>query len=152
MALQRWDPFQEFRQMDRALNRLWRGFNLPDEAEHWNIPIDVARKGDEIIVKASLPGVKPDDIEVSVENNVLTLRGQSSEDKEVDEGGYLVRERAWGTFYRALSLPDTVDTDKIKPVYADGILTVTLPTAEEKKKKQIKVAVEKDKPKTIESK
>ena len=150
--IQRWDPFQEFRQMDRALNRLWRGFNVAEETEHWNIPIDVVRRKEEILVKASVPGVNPDDIEVTVENNVLTLKAESRQEKETEEGGYLVRERAWGSFYRALSLPDTVDTDKIKPVYANGVLTVTLPIAEEKKRKQIKVAVEKDDTKTIEAK
>lgn len=152
MAIQRWDPFQEFRQMDRALNRLWRGFNVPDEVERWNIPIDVARKGEEIIVKASMPGVNPDDIEVSVENNILTLKAESATEKELEDGGYLVRERAWAAFYRALSLPDTVDTAKIEPVYANGVLTITLPTAEDKKRKQIKVAVKKEEPKAIESK
>ena len=151
MVLQRWDPFREARQMDRAMNRLLRGYGWPEETEQWNIPIDVARKGDQIIVKASLPGVKPADIEVSVENNVLTLKAESANEKEMEEGGYLVRERSWGSFYRALSLPDTVDTTKIESVYAHGVLTITLPTAEEKKRKQIKVAV-KEEPKTIESK
>jgi HSP20 family protein len=138
--------------MDRALDRLWRGFNFPEETEQWNIPIDVIRKDDKILVKASVPGVNPDDIEVTVENNVLTLKAETKQEKETEEGGYLVRERAWGSFYRALSLPDTVDTDKIKPVYTDGVLTVTLPIAEEKKRKQIKVAVEKGNTKAIEAK
>ncbi|MEN8614158.1 Hsp20/alpha crystallin family protein [Dehalogenimonas sp. THU2] len=152
MMLQKWDPFREMRAFERALNRPWRGTAWPEETEQWNIPIDVVRKGEEIIVKASMPGVKPEDIEVSVENNVLTLKAESATDNEMEEGGYMVRERAWGSFYRALSLPDTVDTARIEPVYANGVLTITLPTAEDKKRKQIKVAVKKEEPKAIESK
>ena len=151
MLVQKWDPIREMRQVDRAMNRLWRGYGWPEEAEEWNIPVDVARKGDEFVVKASLPGVKAEDIEVSVENNVLTLKAESTSEKEMEEGGYLVRERSSGTFYRALSLPDTIDTSKIEPVYANGVLTITLPKAEEKKRKQIKVTV-KEEPKAIESK
>jgi HSP20 family protein len=143
MELQIWDPYRDMRMMEQAMNRMWRGIGaLPGETEQWNIPIDVVQKADDIIVKASLPGVKPEEIEVTVEDNVLTLKAQSSKEFETQEAGYLVRERSFGTFYRALRLPQSVDTEKIHPVYENGVLTITMPKAEEKKKKQIKVAVE----------
>ncbi|APV45019.1 HSP20 family protein [Dehalogenimonas formicexedens] len=143
MVLQRWDPYRELRQVDRTFDRMWRNFGLqPATVEQWDIPIDVKKVGDEIVVKASLPGVKADEIQVTVEDNVLELKAESSSDTETEESGYLVRERAFGSFYRALRLPESVDTEHIRSTYEHGVLTVTLPKAEEKKRKQIKVSVQ----------
>jgi len=143
VELQIWDPYRDMRQMEQAMNRMWRGMGTwPGETEQWNIPIDVVQKPEEIVVKASLPGVKPEEIEITVEDNVLTLKAESVKESESQESGYLIRERSAGTFYRALRLPDSVDTDKITPVYEHGVLTIALPKAEEKKKKQIKVHVQ----------
>ncbi|XUX00024.1 MAG: Hsp20/alpha crystallin family protein [Dehalogenimonas sp.] len=143
MVLQRWDPYQELRQMDKTFDRLWRGLGrFPTTVEKWDIPIDVKKEGDEIIVKASLPGVKPEEIQVTVEDNVLELKAESATETESEQSGYLVRERAYGSFFRALRLPENVDTEHIQSSYEHGVLTVTLPKAEEKKRKQIKVAVQ----------
>jgi HSP20 family protein len=145
MEIQVWDPYHDMRQMERAMNRMWRGLgSWSGETEQWNIPIDVVQKADEIVVKASLPGVKPEEIDISVEDNVLTLKAESSTETETNESGYLIRERSFGTFYRALRLPESVDPEKIHPVYEHGVLTITMPKAEEKKKKQIKVSVHND--------
>jgi HSP20 family protein len=142
MVLQRWDPAREMRQIDRVMNRLWRGFGrLDEEIENWSIPVDVVQKPEVITVKASLPGVKPEEIDVAVEDNVLSIRGESAMETETEESGYLIRERSSGTFYRAIRLPDSVDTNKIKSAYKDGVLTITMPKAEEKKRKKIKVNV-----------
>ena len=145
MVLQTWDPYRELRQMEDAMNRVWRGFGLrpsPTEgAEDWNILIDVLQKGDELSVVASLPGVDPDAIDVAVEDNVLTLKAVRKGEAEVEGSRYLIRERPAGSFYRALRLPQTVDTNKIRSHYEHGVLTITMPKAEEKKKKQIKVSV-----------
>ena len=142
MVLQRWEPFRELRQMDDTMNRLWRGFGgYREAAEDWNIAIDVIQKPEEIIVKASLPGIKPDDIDVTVEDNVLALKAQRSSETEESGANFLVRERTSGSYYRALRLPDTIDTGKIQSEYEHGVLTVKLPRAEEKKPKRIKVAV-----------
>jgi HSP20 family protein len=143
MVIQRWDPYQEMRQMDKTLDRVWRSLGrLPATVEQWDIPIDVKKNGDEIVVKASLPGVKPEEIQVTVEDNVLELRAESTTEEETEQSGFLVRERSYGSFYRALRLPESFDTEKIKSTYEHGVLTVTLPKAEEKKRKQIKVAVQ----------
>ncbi len=152
MVLQRWDPFRELRQMDDTMNRLWRGFGgVRPGDEEWNILLDVIQKPNEILVKASVPGVKPEEIDLSIEDNILTLRAERRIEKEAEEGDYLIRERATGSFYRALRLPDTVDTTKVESVYENGILTISLPKAEEKKKQQIRINV-KGAPKTIEGK
>jgi HSP20 family protein len=144
MVLQRWDPFNELRQMQNTMNRLWQGFGRgaePQEMETWAVPLDVLQEGDNFIVRASMPGVNPDDIQVSIEDNVLTIRGQSASEAEHKEGNYLMRERRTGSFHRALRLPDTVATDQAQPFYEHGVLTITIPKAEAKKAKQLKVSV-----------
>lgn len=144
MVLQRWEPAGGLRQWEDTMNRLWRGFRWPyygEGTETWNILVDVIQRPAEIVVKASVPGVKPEDIDVSVEDNVLTLRAERKSEVEEEREGYLVQERATGSFYRALRLPDTVNTGKIESFYDNGVLTVHLPKAEEKKKRQIEVRV-----------
>ena len=145
MVLQRWDPFRDLRQMEDTMNRLQRGFggspSSREGAEDWNILIDVIQKQDDIVVKASVPGVKPEGIEVAVEDNVLTLRAERKPDIEGEDAAYLIQERPTGSFYRALRLPDTVDTNKIESHYENGVLTINMPKAEEKKRKQIQIKV-----------
>ena len=142
MVMQRWDPFRDLRQMDETVNRLWRGFGgVPAGTEDWNISLDVVQRGDEVTVKASVPGVKPDTIDLAIEDNILTIRAERKPDFEDEQSIYLVRERPVGSFYRALRLPETIDANKVQSTYENGVLTITLPKAEEKKKKQIKIHV-----------
>ena len=144
MGLQRWDPRYELRRMHETMNRHRRafGFNYADtERKEWAIPVDVREDGDDILVRASLPGVNPDDIDVSIENHVLAIKAKTTADQERKEVGYLIKERRAGSFHRALQLPDTVDTDKAKTLYENGVLTVTLPKADTKKAKRLEVTV-----------
>ncbi len=149
MVLQRWDPLFDFR---RAMNRTWRANRLgrPDHASsddgkrEWAIPVDVVEEEDELLVRASIPGVKVDDIDVSIENRVLTIKAETKTESEHKEGGYLVRERRTGSFLRSLRLPETVDADQAKTSYNDGVLTVNLPKAESKKAKHLKIEAGKD--------
>jgi len=144
MVLQRFDPIREIRQMENTMNRLWRGLGASgytDGDEYWNIPMDVIQKEDTLEVKASIPGVNAEKIDVAVEDNVLTIKAEKNTETEKEEGQYLMRECVTGSFYRALRLPDTVDTEKIESHYDNGVLTVMMPKAEEKKKKQIQVKV-----------
>jgi HSP20 family protein len=154
MTLQRWDTFSDLKQMDETINRLWRGFGSSpgyrEGAEDWNILIDVIQKKDAIEVNASIPGVKPEGIDVAVEDSILTIRAERKIEVE-EEATYLIRERPTGSFYRALRLPATVDTNKIESNYENGVLTIIMPMAEEKKKRQIQVKVTSG-PKTIEGK
>jgi len=143
MVLQRFDPFRDLRNMEETMNRLWRGFGVTgqDGAENWNIAIDVVQKPEEIVVSASLPGVKPEDIDVTIEDNVLTLKAERQAEHKAEDSRYLVQERSWGQYYRALRLPDSVDFSKVRSHYENGVLAITLPKAEEKKPRQIKVNV-----------
>jgi HSP20 family protein len=142
MVMQRWDPFRDLRQMDETMNRLWRGYGgVPASTEDWNISMDVIQRPDEIVVKASMPGVKPEAVDLAIEDNILTLRADRKPDFEDDKSVYLVQERPTGSFYRALRLPETVDASKVQSTYENGVLTIVLPKAEEKKKKQIKIQI-----------
>jgi HSP20 family protein len=146
MTLQRLERFNELRPMQAAFNRLWGGLSsaassdIP-EIEAWAVPLDVIARGDDIIVRASMPGVAPEDVQVSIEDNVLTIKGQTCSYGQADDVNYLMHERRVGAFHRALRLPDTVDTEKAQPHYEHGVLTVTIPKAESKKARQLTVQV-----------
>ena len=136
-----WNPYQEARAMENWMNRFWKNDDYTG-SEDWNISMDVMKKGDTYIVEASLPGIDPKDIDVSIEDNVLTIRAERQSCTDCDKDvTYLVNERPVGSFYRALRLPDTIDTSKITSDYKNGVLTITLPKAEELKKKQIKIGI-----------
>jgi HSP20 family protein len=142
MVLRRWEPFRELRQMQENMDRLWRNFNPGGEegsGENWAIPLDVVQEGENIVVKASVPGVNPEEIDVSIENDVLTIKGQTNEERERQEGNFLMRERHTGCFYRALRLPDSVDFDKAQPHYENGVLSITFPRMESKKARRLQI-------------
>ena len=142
MAIQRWDPFNELRQMQDTMNRIWKGYQGPAENggfEEWAVPLDVVRKGDDIEVRASVPGVDPGAIQITVENDVLTIRGQTASEKA--EGDFLMRERRSGSFHRALRLPDTVDVDRAETGYDNGVVTISFPKLESKKAKRLSLKV-----------
>jgi len=103
--------------------------------------VDIYEGELELVVKADLPDVKPEELDIRVENNILTLRGERKFQKQVDEKNYLRVERAYGSFARSFSLANTVNTDAIKADYRDGVLTLSVPKREEAKPKQIKVNV-----------
>ncbi len=144
--MQRRTPFNELRQMQDNMDRMWRrfgAFNHEDGSgmEAWAAPLDVVADGDDFVVRASLPGVAPENIQVSIEDNVLTIRGDTASHFENTDGNYLMRERRSGSFHRSLRLPDTVDQNNAEPRYEHGVLTITLPKAEAKKAKQFEVKV-----------
>ncbi len=145
MVLQRWDPFVEMRSMEDAINRMWRGLGQrPTEAtggEHWHIPLDVVEEGDDLVVHASLPGVEPSDIEVNVEDGVLTIDAKTATESETTKGGYLLRERRSGSYHRALRLPDTVDEAQAESGYGKGVLTIRFAKQEAKKARRLEVKV-----------
>jgi HSP20 family protein len=129
--------------MQENMERFWRGSYVNQESgtdiEEWAIPLDVVEEGDNILVHASMPGIEPDNIDVTVENDVLTIKGRSSMEREHKEGNFLMKERRTGSFHRSLRLPDTVDADKAVPHYDKGVLTVTLPKVEAKKARKLNV-------------
>ncbi len=146
MTLQRWDPFRDLRRMEDTVDRLWRGLGPhaggpSSDVEAWSIALDVVREGDDVVVRASLPGVKAEDVSVSIEDDVLTITGHTETEEEHKEGAYLMRERRTGSFHRSLRLPDTVDSDRAESSYESGVLTIKLPKIESKKAKQLTVEV-----------
>ncbi|HOV21365.1 MAG TPA: Hsp20/alpha crystallin family protein [bacterium] len=143
--LAKWSPFKEImdvrddfdRLVDRIFNRdldLWEGGRVP--------AIDVYEEGDNIIVKAEIPGVKKEDISVSLNGDILTISGKSQEEKEVKKENFYRKEIRSGTFSRSLTLPAQIDKDKVKASYKDGVLQLTLPKSPEEKKKEVKIKVE----------
>ncbi|MCI0903762.1 MAG: Hsp20/alpha crystallin family protein, partial [Chloroflexi bacterium] len=119
MVLTRWDPLYEIRRARRLANRRWAGFPTfaavagyfdGAERQDWSIPLDIVRNGDNVTVKASLPGVKAEDIDVTIEDGVLTIKADTNVEEEREDGGYVVRERRVGSFHRSLRLSDHVDT------------------------------------------
>ena len=141
--LSNWDPFRELWNMRRVMNR------FVDEAfdrgvsgwapEEWGLALDVSETADQFIVKASIPGINPDDLEITYNNDVLTIKGEIQSEEESEDNRYHLRERRYGRFARSLSLPTTVEADKINANYEAGVLTLTLPKAEEVKPKRIAI-------------
>ena len=145
MKLVRWEPFgRDFMTLANRFNRAFEQHLGDDDRESvslWRPAVDIFEEKDNVVIKAELPGMNKDDIDLRVENNVLTLTGQRKREKEVTEDGYFRSERAYGTFSRSFTLPTTVDVSKIEASYKDGVLSVNLPKAEEAKPKQIDVKV-----------
>ena len=146
MVLQRRDSFLELRRIHNRLYGPWLGFNPVINGagrREWSIPLDIVQEEDRYVVRASLPGVDPENIEVSVDQGVLTIKGRTDAEAEAQrsDGHYMVRERRSGSFIRSLRLPDTVNTDKVKPNFDNGVLTIALPKVESKKAKHLTVTV-----------
>jgi HSP20 family protein len=135
--------------MRDEMNRLFDSFfsGMPERRRgllegEWAPSVDVAETDEEIVVTAELPGIKQEEVDISIADNVLTLKGEKKEEKEVKEKNYHRIERSYGSFQRSISLPTGVDAGKAKATYKDGILCVTVPKVEEAKPKQIKIDVE----------
>ena len=146
--MQRSYPFQALRQMQDTMDRMRRRYGDPSgrvadssETEAWAVPLDVFRNGDDTVIRASMPGVKPEDIQVSIEDNVLTIKGQSAQEHGETDGAYIRRECRSGSFQRSVRLPDYVDPDQVQPNYNNGFLTITVPKAEAKRARQLQVRV-----------
>ena len=145
MNIVRWSPFGEDSLLQNHMNRLfenaWKGW--PGDAlgtSNWNPPVDIYESEGELTVNLDLPGVDPDNVEVSVENNVLTIRGERRFEEKQDKENYHRVERSYGSFARSFTLSTRVDADKIRANYNAGVLTITLPKAEAAKPKKIQIA------------
>jgi HSP20 family protein len=141
-----WDPFEEILSMRTPMNRLFGetlGL-LPTREEEalgrtWAVPVDIHEDKDNIVVKAELPGMKKDDVSIEVRDNVLTLKRERKQEKEIKEEKYLRIERVYGRFSRSFTLPNNIVIDKVKASYKDGVLEITLPKTEEAKPKAIPI-------------
>jgi len=149
MAIIRWDPFREMTSVQDQFDRLWRGMFEGRRQESWLPAVDVFDTKDAVVLKAELAGMKPEDIQIEVEDNVLTIKGERKFEEKVDDERYYRVERRFGSFQRSIALPQGVKADDIQATYQDGILEVHVPKAEEEKPK--KIAVQPG-PKTVEGK
>jgi HSP20 family protein len=148
MTVVGWGPFRDLMTLQERMNRLFddslRGARSADEAmstTSWSPAVDIYETEDAIVLKAELPEVDQKDIDIQIENNTLTIRGERKFDNSTKKESYHRIERAYGMFNRTFSLPNLIDQEKIKAEYKEGVLKVELPKRAETKPKQIKVAV-----------
>ncbi|HET7375558.1 MAG TPA: Hsp20/alpha crystallin family protein [Anaerolineae bacterium] len=143
-AITRWEPFNEMVSLRDAVNQLFQdSFIRPGSGlmpfDMTQPAVDVIENKNEIIVKASLPGIKPDDIDITLTGDQLTLKGETKSEQKIEEGNYVRQERRFGAFQRTVTLPTSVVSDKAKAEFENGVLTLTLPKSEDVKPKSIKV-------------
>jgi HSP20 family protein len=144
-TLTRWNTFQGLNGLQEQVNRLF-DTSFPGRADNsalttWAPAVDIYETENELVVKADLPEVSEKDLDVRIENNTLTIRGERKFEKKVAEENYLRVERTYGSFSRSFSLPNSVNNEAIKADYKNGVLTVELPKRAESKPKQVKVTV-----------
>lgn len=151
MAIERWHPFSELMSLRQAMDRLFEdSFVRPSRvfgtlAEAATPTLDAYQTPNEVVVKAVLPGVKPEDISIDIAGDTLTIKGESKAEQEVRKEDYLYQERRYGAFSRSIVLPSGLKPDKAEATMENGILTLTIPKAEELKPKTIEVKVKEKK-------
>ncbi len=146
---------KELEEIMTEMDRLWEAFLFgkpkervfeeeKEEREGWLFPLDISETKDEIVVNAEIPGLDPGEIDVSLSGNVLTIRGQKEREEEKERGGrnYLLQERNYGTFSRAVQLPGAVQSGKVSASYSNGVLRIVLPKSKRNKSREIKVGTE----------
>jgi HSP20 family protein len=145
--LTKWEPFREMRRvhdmLDQMMEKAFMGSVPMITREGGIVPLDVYQTDENVIVKATMPGVKPDNIEVSISNDTLSIRGEIKEEHEEEGQRYHIRERRFGSFSRTIALPAKVDADNASAEFENGELTLTMPKIEEEKPKAISVKVKK---------
>jgi HSP20 family protein len=157
MSITRYDPFRDLRTLQEEVNRLFTGNaarTFDDEGiarGSWSPSVDIYENKDQIVLEAELPGMKREDFDLSVENNVITLRGERHFEKKDETDNYHRVERAYGSFVRSFTLPNTVSSDGATADYRNGVLRVTLPKRAETKARRIEIQGE-ESAKTIEAK
>ncbi len=143
--LSRWEPTRELQTMRSLMDRFFDEpfFSAPQlwsqRNENFPVPLDVVEEEGRYVVKASMPGVNPDEVEITLTDNVLTIKGESKRESEKNQGNYHVRERHAGTFMRQIALPMSVNADSVEATHENGVLTLHLPKTEAAKPKKIAV-------------
>jgi HSP20 family protein len=141
----RWEPFRELISLREAMDRLFEesfihpraGWLAPWGAE--TLAVDMYETDQDVVIKTSVPGVKPEDIDITITGDTLTIKGETKAEEKVERANYIRRERRYGAFSRSLTLPTTIVAEKAKAEFENGVLTLTLPKSEEVKPKTIKV-------------
>jgi HSP20 family protein len=143
-SIVRWEPVNDMMALRDAMDRMFeeRFGRPPVPFGPWsegNLAIDMYETDETVVVKTAIPGVKAEDIDVSVTGDTLTVKAETLEEEEIDRESYLRRERRYGSYCRSVTLPGGVESDQAEADYSDGVLTLTFPKAEEVKPKSIKV-------------
>ena len=161
MAVVRWDPTRELDSLQGEMNRLFSNFfdtpaaskggNGGGATRRWIPAMDLVETQDNFVLKADLPGMSESDVNVELENNVLTISGERKTEHEEQHEGYYRLERATGSFSRALSLPEGIDADAVTAAFDNGVLTVRIPKPAQAKPRKVKIGVGGGQPQTIEA-
>ncbi|MCS7050098.1 MAG: Hsp20/alpha crystallin family protein [Thermomicrobium sp.] len=141
MSITTWNPWRELEAMRERFDRLFSELTRWRATEELGIPVDLQETDDAIVVRASLPGVRPEDLTVEIRQGVLTIRAETREEREETKGTWHIRERRVGTLYRALTLPAPVREDEAQASYEHGVLEIRLPKAEAAERRRIPVQV-----------
>jgi len=153
MAIIRWDPFRDMVTLREKMNRLFedslaqKGEDKDRFTSNWAPAVDIYETANELVLTAEVPGIDEKDIEIKVEDNTLTLKGERKFEKETKEENFHRIERSYGSFFRAFSLPNSVDPDRIQAEHENGVLRVVMPKRQELKPKTVKILKPAEKPK-----
>jgi len=144
MTMMRWEPFRGVTSLRNAMDRLFensliRPSRLWPELERGELPLDMYQTTNDVVIKASLPGVKPEEVDISITGDLLTIKGEHKADQEMKQENYFYKEQQYGTFTRSIIIPVQVKSEEAEAVFNNGVLTLTLPKAEAVKPKQIKM-------------
>jgi HSP20 family protein len=155
VTIVRWEPFRELSSLQTEMNRLFNAaFDAPGGgnggARRWIPPMDLAETDDHFVLRADLPGMTESDVNIELEDNVLTVSGERKAEHEEKSEGYYRVERAFGSFSRSLTLPKGVDPEAVSAKFANGVLEVRVPKPEQRKPRKITIGTAGDEPKTIE--
>jgi HSP20 family protein len=148
MAITRWRPFRDVVSIQDEMNRLFDDFFGRPVLKTgwtegvWSPIVDISEDKENMIIKSEMPGMSKDDVKISIQDNVLTLKGEKKQEKEEKDKNYHRIERNYGSFCRSFQLPTSVKSDKVKASYKDGVLSVTLPKTEEVKPKEIPISID----------
>ncbi len=146
MAITRWDPFRDIMTLRDRMNRLFEDLMSTPKLEEseiiqstWSPAVDIYETENELVLTAELPGIDEKDVEIKIEDNTLTLKGERKFEKETREENYHRIERAYGSFYRSFSLPNYIDQDKISAEFENGLLKIHMPKKPEGKPRKVKI-------------
>ena len=145
MSIVRWEPFRDFMSLREAMDRLFEESFVGPRRREWLAPaegtlaLDMYETGDSVVVKSAVPGVRPDDIDITISGDTLSISGETKVEEEVKEGNYIRRERRYASFLRSVALPEGVEADKADATFEDGILTLSIPKAPETRPRVIKI-------------
>ena len=157
MALIRWEPVRELNTIQNEMNRLFNTLfepgggqgNVPSTARRWLPAMDLVESGEEFVLRADLPGLNENDVNIELEDNVLTISGERKSEHEERQEGYYRLERASGAFSRSLTLPEGVDPEKVQASFERGVLEVRIPKPEQRKPRKVTISADGGTPKTI---